>query len=105
MKRISQFLMMFSAVLFLSACQTLGFGPKYTTIESEPVGATVTIDGYGDCETPCTIQHDVVRTVVVAKAGYIPQKFEVSPGAGTVRVKLELAAPTEGVDQQTLPDL
>ena len=105
MKRSISLLMASLAAVALAGCQTLSFGKKYTTIESIPVGATVSIEGYGECETPCTIQHDVVRTIVVAKAGYLPQKFNVSPGAGKVRVRLELAAPTEGVDQQTLPDL
>ena len=74
-------------------------------INSEPPGATVIIEGFGECETPCSVKLDGYRSVLVAKAGYKPQKFGIVPKGPPVEVILELAAPTDDVDQETLPDL
>ena len=94
------------ATTLTSGCQTLGlFGPSVTTIESTPSEAQVVVEGYGECETPCTIEHDVERTVRVAKTGYKPQRFVIKPGAGTVSVALEVSAPTTGVESSSMPEL
>ena len=88
----------------LSACQTTS-GSAITAFESNPTGALVKVEGYGECTTPCTIQHDGPRTIVIAKAGFKKQRFVVKPGARNVRVILELSAPTTGVDAGGLPPL
>lgn len=90
----------------LAGCQTLGGrAPAYTEIVTTPPGATVTIENYGQCESPCRISHDARRRITVAKAGYVKQTFDVLPNAGEVRVILELAAPSEKVEETTLPEL
>jgi len=89
----------------LISCASIRDGNQFSIIESIPTGATVSIEGFGECETPCTIQHNITRRIVVAKAGYLPQNFDVRAGAGKIRVQLELAAPTEGVEEQALPEL
>jgi len=74
-------------------------------IESTPSGAIARIDGYGECETPCTVKLDRPRYVTIAKAGYTPQTLRLEPRGRTLSVILELAAPTEEVDTLVLPDL
>lgn len=92
----------------LTACQTLlsgRDGSAYTEIITVPDAASVTIEGFGTCQSPCRMTHDVPRTVTIAKAGFIKQSFVVKPGAGKVRVQLELAAPSEDVEATALPEL
>ena len=89
--------------LILSGCLTTASNMR--TINSDPTGATVRIEGFGECETPCEIKLDAQRSVIVAKAGYLPQKFWISPDGPAVDVILELAAPTDDVDAEALPDL
>ncbi|MBB5519205.1 PEGA domain-containing protein [Amphiplicatus metriothermophilus] len=91
-----------AAALSAGACATT---PGVVEIVSEPPGALVVVEGYGECETPCTIGLDGLREVTVAKAGFVPQRFAIAPGAGRVQVALELAAPIEEVDEEVLPDL
>lgn len=91
------------APLLASGC--LATGGAARTITSTPSGATVTIDGYGECETPCTVKLDTYRRITVAKAGYKAQRFGIEPGRQPVVVILELAAPAGDVDAETLPDL
>jgi hypothetical protein len=99
-------LSLFTAAGFcLAATGCFATGGETRTIKSTPSGALVQIAGYGDCETPCTIKLDGRRDVTVAKAGYKAQRFGVSPGGGDVNVILELAAPTEEVATETLPEL
>ena len=98
-----------AGALTLGACQTLGGGAadneRYTEIMTTPPGATVTIENYGQCESPCRISHDGVRQITIAKAGYRKKTYKVSPGAGKVNIVLELAAPSEDVETTTLPEL
>ncbi|MEO1251949.1 MAG: PEGA domain-containing protein [Pseudomonadota bacterium] len=75
------------------------------TITSAPSGAVVTIEAFGECETPCTVKLDGLRQVTVAKAGYKAQRFGVRPGDEPVHVILQLAAPTESIDATSLPTL
>lgn len=91
----------------LPACSATGgmFGGGVSEIISTPPGATASIDGFGECETPCTVRVDQARYVTIAKAGYTPQTIRLEPGGKTISVELELAAPTGEVDTQTLPDL
>lgn len=89
--------------LALSGCLASSGGMR--TIESTPAGALVTIEGYGECETPCTVKLDGYRQVTVAKAGYKAQRFGVKPGGKTIQVILELAAPSGEVDATALPEL
>ncbi|MGE0408914.1 MAG: PEGA domain-containing protein [Amphiplicatus sp.] len=76
-----------------------------TAVVSTPPGALVTVEGYGTCETPCTISLDAPRIISIAKAGFKPQRFQIRPGAKRVAVELELAAPTTKVESGALPDL
>lgn len=88
----------------LSGCMTL-FGDNVISIDSVPPGALVTVEGAGECETPCTIQLESARRVTVAKAGYKSVRIMMEPDANDVIVALSLAAPTEAIDTTELPDL
>ena len=91
-----------AAAILFSGCVSTG---TTRTIESTPPGASVTIKGFGECETPCTVKLDGRRSVTVAKAGYKAQRFDILPGAEPVVVILELAAASEEVDSVELPRL
>jgi len=91
------------ALLLISACVTTQ--GNVTSLTSEPSGASVAVEGYEDCETPCTIQLSAPLNVTVAKAGYKPQRMVLQPGRKKVHVRLELAAPTSGVEATSLPEL
>ncbi len=93
-----------TVALSLSGCMTL-FGDNVISIDSVPPGALVTVEGAGECETPCTIQLESARRVTVAKAGYKSVRIMMEPDANDVIVALSLAAPTEDVDAVALPDL
>lgn len=94
------------AMLAASACKTLGGGGNtLALVSSEPPGALVRVEGFGECVTPCTIEIDAPRNITVAKAGYNPQRLVLQPGKKKVNVVLELSAPTTGVDETELPDL
>jgi hypothetical protein len=94
-----------ATALLLAACETVG-GPKLTEIVTDPPGALVRVEGgYGDCTSPCVIEFDVTRTITIAKAGFKPQRLTLQPGKGQVVIKLELAAPTTGVEEGELPKL
>jgi PEGA domain-containing protein len=96
-------ILILATAVFLNGCFVTSGGMRSFT--SMPSGATVTIDGYGACETPCTVKLDGYRKVTVAKAGYKAQRFGVKPGGSTVKVILKLAAPVGVVDAEVLPDL
>jgi len=97
------------AAISLSSCQTLSaFGGSSSTIvrvSSEPEGAVVTLEGYGSCETPCTIEIDKPREAKIGKAGYNSQTITLTPGKRSVKVTLELSAPTTEVDETELPEI
>lgn len=95
------------AALTLGGCKTLGggSGTTLTTVTTEPAGALVTVEGFGECETPCTIEIDKPRNITIAKAGYDPQKLVLLPGKKKLNVTLELSAPTTEVDETELPEL
>ena len=95
-------LLTLAAISSATGCMTFG-GP--TKIVSIPPGATVKVEEFGECLTPCKVKIDEPRMITVAKAGYIAQRFRISPDTPTVKVRLELAAPTENVEETTLPEL
>ena len=97
-----RFSLLITFAVMLSGCLTLGSGRE---IRSIPSGALVTLPGFGECETPCTIKLDRTRRITIAKAGYKPRRVDIEPGGGPVTIPLELAAPTEEVDTEILPDL
>ena len=98
-----------AAALALSGCQTLAFGEKSATtltmVTTTPPGALVTVEGFGQCETPCTVEIDKPRNITVAKAGYDTQKHVLLPGRKKLELTLQLSAPTTGVDAEELPEL
>lgn len=93
--------------LLLAGCQTLGGtrGTTITTVASIPPGALVTVEGFGNCVTPCTVEIDKPRNITVAKAGFDAQKLVLLPGRKKVEVELKLSAPTTGVDEAQMPEL
>ncbi|MCB2114482.1 MAG: PEGA domain-containing protein [Parvularculaceae bacterium] len=97
------------AAAALPGCQTLNvFGGSSSTIvrvSSEPEGAVVTLDGYGSCETPCTVEIDKPREAKIGRAGYNSQNVTLTPGKRSVKVTLELSAPTTKVDETAMPEL
>jgi len=97
------------AALALSGCKTLDFGGDKTatvvTVVSTPPGALVTVEGFGECETPCTVEIDKPRNITVAKAGYDAQKMVLVPSRRTVEVLLKLSTQTTDVDATELPEL
>lgn len=93
-----------AAALSLAACATTK-GPQIVLVETEPSGAFVRVEGFGDCESPCRIEIDAPRNLTIGKAGYDAERIVIKPGDRTVRLKLKLAAPTTNVDQQALPEL
>ncbi len=95
----------FALTLSLALGGCFGSSGGMRTIESTPSGALVTIEGYGECETPCTVKLDGYRNVTVAKAGYKAQRFGVKPGGAPVQVILDLAAPSGEVDTTALPEI
>lgn len=89
----------------LTGCMTIGGGSSVMLVNTAPQGALVAIDGYGECETPCTIGLDAPKKARIAKAGFVSKTFVLSPGSREVTIPLELAAASEDVDASALPDL
>lgn len=87
-------------LFFASGCT---MGP--TSISTNPSGATVIVEGYGECVTPCSVLVDSPRNVTVAKAGFKKQQIILTPDQRRLTVDLELAAPTSDVAAGTLPPL
>lgn len=98
------------AALALAGCKgfdAFGGGSSSTIVRvtSEPAGAVVTLEGFGSCETPCTVGIDKPREAKIAKAGYVSQTVTLSPDKRSVKVTLELSAPTTDVDETELPEI
>jgi hypothetical protein len=93
------------ALIALTAAACATTKAPVVKITSEPEGALVTVAGYGECETPCTVALDSPRQVVVAKVGYKPRRFTLSPDRKRVHVVLDLAAPTKEVESDELPEI
>ena len=88
----------------LAACGTVGKA-KVTEIVTVPPGALVTVEGYGECTSPCTVGLDAPQTVLIAKEGFRAQRLELKPGKSRVEVTLELVAPTADVEEGKMDDL
>ena len=89
---------------FVSACATTS-GSTITLVETDPPGALVRVEGFGECEAPCTIELDAPRSLTIAKAGYDAQRLTLEPGTKRVQIKLNLSAPTTSVEEEALPEL
>ena len=92
----------------ISACKTLsllGGGDNIVKIVTDPPGALVTVEQYGECISPCTIGLDAPRAVKITKDGYVEQTITVKPHSRTVKLKLELAAASTDIDTGSLPDI
>ncbi|MEL7490013.1 MAG: hypothetical protein AAGJ73_04775 [Pseudomonadota bacterium] len=96
-------LLIAASLVAATGCITTNSG--VTRLTSTPPGATATIGAYGECETPCTAQIVSPVKITFAKIGYKPQSLSVAPGRKSVAVELELAAPTENVEETALPEL
>ena len=93
-----------AAALSLAACATVK-GPQITLVETEPSGALIRVEGFGECESPCRIELDAPRNLTIAKAGFDAERIVIEPGAKKVVVKLNLSAPTKEVEVDALPEL
>jgi PEGA domain-containing protein len=91
------------AAFLLSGC-LLSSG-NVSRINTLPSGALVTVEGLGECETPCTIELKQRRRITIAKAGYKSLRIDLEPDGNDVSIELELAAPTQDIDAIALPDL
>lgn len=89
----------------LAACESIGGGAKMTEIVTDPPGALVRVEGYGECTTPCTVEFDVPRTVSIVKEGFKDQRLELKPGKSRIALKLELVAPNTDVEETEMPKL
>ena len=74
-------------------------------INTLPSGALVTVEGLGQCETPCTLELEQRRLLTIAKAGYKPVRIMLKPNGKNVSIELQLAAPTKDVDTVALPEI
>lgn len=92
-----------AALALLGGCAT--FGAKTTEIVTEPPGADIKVEGYGECTSPCVVEFDVPRWVSIAKAGFKPQRLELKPGKSRVVIPLELVAPTTDVEKTEMEKL
>ena len=92
-----------TALFAVTGCMTTG--SKIVSITSDPTDALVRVDGFGECNTPCSVEVDAPRSALVAKAGFEAQKIILSPKRARAHVVLKLAAPTEDVESTTLPDV
>lgn len=92
-----------------SGCVTdgLGAGPRARNVNvvTTPPGAVLTIDGAGECETPCIVRLDGPKQARLAKAGFIAMNVVLTPDKRTIAIPLELAAPSGAVDAAALPEL
>lgn len=89
----------------LGGCQTFGGAGNLLSLQTDPPGALVVIEGAGQCETPCTIKLDGPQKARIAKAGFVTQYLTLSPGKKEIIVPLELAAASDDVDTTELPEL
>ncbi|WP_428409374.1 PEGA domain-containing protein [Hyphococcus sp.] len=96
---------LFLGFLLLSGCVTMGGGSSMLLVQTDPAGALLTIDGVGECETPCRIRLDGPKKAKIAKAGFVAKDYMLSPGKSEVTIPLELAAASDDVDATALPDI
>ncbi|PQA86689.1 PEGA domain-containing protein [Hyphococcus luteus] len=106
--RILAVLALVPALLATSGCMTLGGigdGARQVTVNTEPAGALLAIDGAGECETPCKVKLDGPRRARLAKAGFVTRIITLTPDRRSLTVPMELAAATDDVDAVALPSL
>jgi hypothetical protein len=95
-----------AAFTLTGGCLTFGGGKsRMVELVTEPAGALARVEGFGECETPCTIELDAPRMVTLAKAGYTAKRFQLTTEKKKVEVVMELAAPTTEVDTTVLPEI
>lgn len=95
-----------AALTLAAGCQTFGGGKsKMVELVTLPPDATATVEGFGACQTPCTVEIDQPRWVNFAKAGYLAQRLQITTDKKKVNVVMELAAPTTDVDTTVLPEI
>lgn len=99
-------------LLLASGCVTddigfggIGAGARNVTVVSEPPGAVLTVEGAGECETPCVVRLDGSKKARLAKAGFVAMNVVLTPDKRTIAIPLELAAPSGDVDSTALPEL
>ena len=92
------------AACVLGGCVTTG-GGSTLLVNTDPQGALVAIDGAGECESPCTVKLDGPRRARIAKAGFVALDVMLTPNRRSVTIPLELAAASDDVDTETLPEL
>ena len=90
------------AALSLAGCLTTG---GVREVRTNPPGAFLLIEGFGTCETPCTVKLDGPRNARISKTGYVTQDVVIDRGVLPMTVTLELAAASETVDTLALPEL
>ncbi|MBI1392478.1 MAG: PEGA domain-containing protein [Alphaproteobacteria bacterium] len=94
------------ALASIAGCATTGAdGSGLTRIETTPPGALVRIEGFGECETPCVIEHNGPRAITIARVGYNKVEATIQPGDRLLAIALELAAPSGEVQAEELPPL
>ncbi len=107
--RILAVLVLAPALFAASGCMStfsgLGDGPRQVTVNTEPTGALLAIDGAGECETPCRVKLDGPRKARLAKAGFVTRTITLTPDRRSLTVPMELAAATDDVDSVALPSL
>ncbi len=92
------------AAISLCACATAK-GSKIVIVDTEPQGALIRVEGFGECQSPCRIEVDTTRKLTIAKAGYNAERIAIDPKSKKVLVKLTLSAPTTDVEEDALPEL
>ncbi len=90
------------AVVAASGCASSDGLMRITTT---PAGAKVSIDGYGSCVTPCTVEILSPVKARVAKAGFRQREVDLAPGGRDMEIALELAAPAGDVEEEPLPEI
>lgn len=88
----------------LGGCVTTG-GGNVLMVNTDPQGALLTIDGIGECETPCSVKLDEPRQARIAKAGFVTLGVLLKPGSKPLTIPLDLAAASTDVDAEALPEL
>ncbi|MCI5044959.1 MAG: hypothetical protein MRY72_09700 [Aquisalinus sp.] len=93
-----------AALFIVAGCETTSV--DYLTISSAPTEALLKFGDGSTCTTPCPLYVTENLTMTIAKAGYIAQEWTLIEGqTGYLQINLELAAPTEEVEETALPDL
>ena len=94
------------AAIVLTGCQTTGpNGGTLISVTTKPADAQLTVEGYGACQTPCTVELQKPRRATLAKAGFQKEEILLHTDRRRVHIPMRLSAPTEEIETDTLPDL